>query len=131
MRATFCNFPGSRRILIHMLYVYKSTATVCDIYCGVAPKSHIIERPLLVKGHASRSGFIGNSSFPTQRENSCQSYNSLYKTINALNRQRTYNISQLSKTEQLNEVFSIYDLTVQYIREHQSQDSQLSKSETQ
>jgi hypothetical protein len=67
----------------------------------VAPKSRIIERPLLVNGYASLNGFIGNSSFPTQRENSYQSYTFLYTIINALNRQRTYNI------QPLNEGFSI------------------------
>jgi hypothetical protein len=61
------------------------------IYCGVAPKSRIVEHPLLVNGYASRNGFIGNSSFPTQWENSYQSYTFLYITINALNRQCTYN----------------------------------------
>jgi hypothetical protein len=70
-------------------------------YCGVAPKSHSIERPLLVNGYASRNGFIGNSSFPTQRENSYQSYTFLHTTINALNQQRTYNM------QPLNEGFSI------------------------
>jgi hypothetical protein len=89
--------------------IYQGIWYVCiRIYCGVEPKSRIIERPLLVNGYASRSGFMGNRSFPTQWENSYQSYNSLYTTtINALNRQRTYNFSQLSKTEQLIEVFSI------------------------
>jgi hypothetical protein len=69
--------------------------------CGVAPKSRSIERPLLVNGYASRNGFIGNSSFPTQWENSYQSYIFLHTTINALNRQRTYNM------QPLNEGFSI------------------------
>jgi hypothetical protein len=97
--------------------------------CGMTLKSQIIERPLLVNGYASRSGFIGNSSFPTQRENSYQSYNSLYRTINALNRQRTYNISQLSKMVQLNEVFSIRSYCA--IHQRESEQRQLSKSETQ
>jgi hypothetical protein len=43
----------------------------CDIqkekYCGVAPKACSIERPMLINGYASSSGFIGNDCKPTQR----------------------------------------------------------------
>jgi hypothetical protein len=36
-------------------------------YCGVAPKGRSIERPLLISGYASSSGFIGNDCKSTQR----------------------------------------------------------------
>jgi hypothetical protein len=65
--------------------------------CGMAAKSRSTERPLLVNGYASRNGFTGNSSFPTQRENSYQFYTFLHTTINALNRQRTYNVQPLNE----------------------------------
>jgi hypothetical protein len=38
------------------------------VYCGVAPKGRSIERPLLINGYASSSGFIGNDCKPTQRQ---------------------------------------------------------------
>jgi hypothetical protein len=78
---------------------------------------------LLVNGYASRSGFIGNSSFPTQRENSYQSYTFLYTKINALNRQRIYitdrcmGMLRLYRKRNSRARCSLYDPTVEYIRE--------------
>jgi hypothetical protein len=37
------------------------------LYCGMAPKGRSIERPLLINGYASSSGFIGNDCESTQR----------------------------------------------------------------
>jgi hypothetical protein len=39
-------------------------------YCGVPPKSRIIERPLIANGYTSRSGFIGNAYKSTQQPTS-------------------------------------------------------------
>jgi hypothetical protein len=91
--------PKGKRPLGRPSYRWEDTIKI--IYCGMAPKSRIIEHPLLVNGYASRNGFIGSSSFPMQRESSYQSYTFLYTTINAFNRQRTYNM------QPLNEGFSI------------------------
>jgi hypothetical protein len=48
------------------LYIEITDGGSCISYCGVAPKGRSIERPLLINGYASSSGFIGNDCKSTQ-----------------------------------------------------------------
>jgi hypothetical protein len=68
------------RISIFWFYVYmdqiqfqiniNSTSNSPQKYCGVAPRSRSIERPLLINGYALSSGFTGNDCKSTQRPTS-------------------------------------------------------------
>jgi hypothetical protein len=62
---------NSQALLLHAacsVIHYVITYIVHCRYCGVAPKGRSIERPLLINGYASSSGFIGNDCKPTQRQ---------------------------------------------------------------
>jgi hypothetical protein len=50
--------------------IVKTPISYEDTYCGVASKARSIDRPLLVNGYASSSGFIGNDCKYTQRPTS-------------------------------------------------------------
>jgi hypothetical protein len=55
------------RLQIEMIEA-KTFRTFIRIYCGVEPKGRSIDRPLLINGYTSSSGFIGNDCKPMQRQ---------------------------------------------------------------
>jgi hypothetical protein len=111
--------------------MHPSSSTWSHSYCGVAPKSRIIERPLLVNGYAHVAASQVTDRFIPYVTRMNATERSLRNNDKTATNPITFSTQQLTRWTDNAHITcnswtrgSLYDPTVQYIRQHQNSTQQ-------